>query len=87
MNFLVRCTVSVISSSSESSFVFDIERFHFGSSRLSSRSSFRHSCGESDHQSYDLFPDISLLESVFFDIPILIFSSIFDLFETDCLFS
>ena len=87
--FLVRCTVSVISSSSESLFAFNLERFQFGSSRLSFRSSFRQSCGVSDHQSYDLFPDISFLESVFlfFRFFYTDFSVIFNLFEHDCLLS
>ena len=47
--FLVRCRVSVTSSSSDSSFVFESDRFHFGPRMLSSLSSFLHSCGISDH--------------------------------------
>ena len=66
--FLVRCSVSVTSSSSDNSFGFDSEWLNFESRMLSSLSSFLHSCGVSDHQSYERlkFSDISFFESVFF---------------------
>ena len=66
--FLVRCSVSVSSSSSGSSFVFFIDRFYLGPRELSSLSSLLHCCGVSDHQSYGqlkFLSDISLRESVF----------------------
>ena len=66
--FFVRCSVFVTSSSSENSFVFDRERFHFSSRMLSSLSPFLRFCGVSDHQSYERlkFSDISFFESVLF---------------------